>query len=155
MWRHQSNRPWSIGNKRARRNFPTARLLVLDQDRIYGYDNDAYEGALFAMSRSTKKKKVLPTVWSRRSPIVVWAMAVASEHLIAAGTEKTNLPLIPEDEGSPVLLVVDKKTGKTVSKAKLPAAPGWDGMAVADGRILLSTRNGRLICLAAPTKHGD
>ncbi len=45
-----------------------------------------------------------------------------------------------------VLKVINTKDGSTLSESQVPA-PMWDGLALAEGRLFLSTKDGRLICL--------
>ena len=44
------------------------------------------------------------------------------------------------------LKVIDTKDGSTISESKV-AAPIWDGLALAENRLFLSTEEGQLICL--------
>ena len=44
------------------------------------------------------------------------------------------------------LLALAAADGKTLAERDLPA-PVWDGMAAAYGRLFVSTRDGKLICL--------
>lgn len=46
-----------------------------------------------------------------------------------------------------VLLAVDKKTGKQLSRITLEELPTWDGMAAANGKIFITTEKGKVICL--------
>ena len=39
-----------------------------------------------------------------------------------------------------------RKTGKSLSEASVPA-PSWDGLALAQGNLYLTTADGRLLCL--------
>lgn len=44
------------------------------------------------------------------------------------------------------LKVINTKDGSTLSESKV-AAPMWDGLALADGKLFLSTKDGKLVCL--------
>ena len=44
------------------------------------------------------------------------------------------------------LAVLDTKDGHVVSRLEIPP-PAWDGLAAAEGRLLLSTQDGRVVCL--------
>jgi outer membrane protein assembly factor BamB len=46
-----------------------------------------------------------------------------------------------------VLLAIDKKTGKQLSRVTLEELPTWDGMAAANGKIFITTEKGKVICL--------
>lgn len=47
------------------------------------------------------------------------------------------------------LKCVDAATGKTVTETRIPT-PSWDGMAIAEGRLFITTQDGDLLCLGAP-----
>ena len=55
-----------------------------------------------------------------------------------------------------VLYRARRSDGKKVSQVKLPAPPVFDGMAVADGRIYLALKNGRVLQMrqGSPTGEG-
>jgi len=38
-------------------------------------------------------------------------------------------------------------TGKLTTTIELPSSPVWDGVAVASGRIFVTTENGSIVCL--------
>ena len=44
------------------------------------------------------------------------------------------------------LLAVNIDTGETETEIKLDTLPAWDGLAGANGRLFLSTTDGRLVC---------
>jgi outer membrane protein assembly factor BamB len=47
------------------------------------------------------------------------------------------------------LLKLSKDDGKQLSETKIPT-PSWDGMAIAEERIFITTQTGELVCLGAP-----
>jgi outer membrane protein assembly factor BamB len=52
------------------------------------------------------------------------------------------------DENAPAeLIAVDTKDGRTLSRRSIEAQPVFDGMAAADGKIYVSTVDGRIVCL--------
>ena len=61
------------------------------------------------------------------------AMVLANDRLLIAGSEGDLRVLSPED-------------GKVLASRELPP-PLWDGMAVAHGRLFVSTADGKLLCL--------
>jgi len=102
---------------------------------------------------SKSAQRPAPAIWRHNHfPIYAWALVVGNEHLAVAG------PLAEVQRDDPwagfegraggELHILDCATGKLVSKADLDSAPVWDGMAVAGGRLYLSTREGKLICFA-------
>lgn len=48
-----------------------------------------------------------------------------------------------------LLLAVSAADGKTITTHKLDFPPTWDGMAAADGRLFLSTVDGKVLCLGS------
>jgi outer membrane protein assembly factor BamB len=63
----------------------------------------------------------------------IGAIVLAGDTVLVAGTRGRLLALAAAD-------------GKTLAEQNLPA-PVWDGMAAANGRVYVSTRDGKLICL--------
>jgi len=45
------------------------------------------------------------------------------------------------------LLILDKKTGQTLSEILLKSPPVWDGMSIASARIFMALEDGSVICL--------
>ncbi len=93
-----------------------------------------------------------PTAWRiDKFPLVPWAMVIGGKTLIAAGAmdkfdEKDPwAPLSGRAGGT--LAVLNANDGKTIAECALSAPPVWNGAAAAGGRIYLSLRNGKLICL--------
>lgn len=52
------------------------------------------------------------------------------------------------------LKVINTKDGSTLSESKVPA-PMWDGLALADGKLFLSTADGHLVCIGDDAKVAD
>ncbi len=52
------------------------------------------------------------------------------------------------------LKVINTKDGSTISESKVPA-PMWDGLALADGKLFLSTADGQLVCIGDGAKVAD
>jgi len=48
-----------------------------------------------------------------------------------------------------VLKVFDKRNGKEISSLEVDDMPTWDGMITAEGKIVMTTVNGRILCLDA------
>ena len=105
--------------------------------------------------------------WSTDVPLFVRAMALASKTLFIAGPpdlvdeEKSFQRLVSRDpavqeklleqdaalrgDHGGILRVVSAAKGETLAEYKLPALPVWDGMAVTNGRLFLSTEDGRVL----------
>ena len=52
------------------------------------------------------------------------------------------------------LKVINTEDGTTISESKVPA-PMWDGLALAQGRLFLSTVDGQLVCIGDGAKVAD
>jgi hypothetical protein len=59
-----------------------------------------------------------------------------------------NSPDIYDGSKGCVLQIVDKTDGTALARMKLPSTLVFDGMIAADGRILLSLKDGSVLCLA-------
>jgi len=90
------------------------------------------------------------TRWSLAMPVRVTAMAVAGKTLLCAGTPDVLDPKDPwavyEGRRGGVLTALRTDDGKKLAERALDAAPIYDGMAVARGRLYLSTADGTLRC---------
>ncbi len=105
--------------------------------------------------------------WTADAPMHVWAMAMAGRTLFFAGP-----PVVVDEEQAfkgpfqetmyrrlqrqsqaldgaegGLLWAVSADDGTKRGEVKLDAVPAWDGMAVAYGRLFLSTADGKVLCL--------
>jgi len=100
-----------------------------------------------------------PSAWSRKVPVTALGMVLAGETLFVAGAPHSveETPMKPS-EADPLaealearrggrLLVVSAKDGETAATYDLKSAPVFDGMAAATGRLYLSTKSGRVVCI--------
>ena len=79
------------------------------------------------------------------------AMMLAGDNLFIAGTPD----VVPEDdplaavEGrmGGILKVVSSKDGSTVAEYSLDSHPVFDGLSAADGRLIITTKDGEIICM--------
>ena len=46
-----------------------------------------------------------------------------------------------------ILMVVSATDGEVLAETTHPELPRWDGMAVADGRLFITTEGGKLVCM--------
>jgi outer membrane protein assembly factor BamB len=144
---------WSFANA------SHARLLVFDAQRTYGVK--AYGGGasrhtrgkymagsgkytIFADDRQRRKRS-----WSLARPLRVTALVAAGDSLIVAGTPDR----IPSDDpwaahegrAGALLRILSKSDGKPLAEYPLASPPVWDGMAVAGGRLFISTKAGDVL----------
>jgi hypothetical protein len=85
-------------------------------------------------------------------PAQVRAMVLTSRVLFCAGW-KDSVAIFKEtkspDTGEPALWAIDRGTGKTLAEYPLPAAPVFDGMIAANGKLYITLQNGEVACFAA------
>ena len=120
-----------------------------------------------------RKKPAVPPAqpnWSVSVPIWVRAMLVTEDALLVCGprdlydedravgrgsqftTQDPRLALQQEHaEGKhgSLLKVFDKKTGRETCSIEIDDMPTWDGMIAAQGRIFMTTVNGKILCFDA------
>jgi len=99
-----------------------------------------------AYDRQMKKE-----VWRQRIPVRFVSMVLAGDRLYLAGTPDVKdakdpwASLLGRKGGR--LFVLAAEDGKRLSEYELEAPPVWEGMAVAAGRLYISTRNGEIVCM--------
>jgi outer membrane protein assembly factor BamB len=100
---------------------------------------------------TTTWPRLKQTRWSLPVPVRVTAMAVGGQTLLCAGTPDELDPEEPwaayEGRRGGVLFALATADGEKRAEIKLDAAPVYDGMAVAGGRLYLSTISGTLLCI--------
>jgi outer membrane protein assembly factor BamB len=108
--------------------------------------------------------------WSQdKPPLLARAMVLANRTLFVAGPpdvadevlafRKPDDPAVRkarlqqeaawENRGGALLQVVSAGDGKRLAEYKLDSVPTWDGMAVASGRLYLSTMGGSVLCMGS------
>ncbi|NUQ66169.1 MAG: PQQ-binding-like beta-propeller repeat protein [Pirellulales bacterium] len=93
------------------------------------------EGDVWQSDRLAAGAKWQSPVLDERQPNeIIAALILAGDTLLAAGSEGG-------------LTAVSAADGKILGRRELPA-PLWDGMAAAGGKLFVSTRDGKLVCLA-------
>jgi outer membrane protein assembly factor BamB len=98
--------------------------------------------------------------WTRKIPVLARAMVLAQQTLLLAGPadKVSDIPHTPaavdplseslEAIRGGRLLAVSATDGKTLADYELPSPPVFDGMAAAQGRLYLSTKIGKVVCMA-------
>ncbi len=102
-----------------------------------------------------RKKAVGPGAkerWRVNIPLTGKAMALAGDVLFVAGTPvafpEGDLAKAYEGRMGGILWAASAATGEKLAEYKLDAAPVWDSIAVAAGRLYIATQDGRLLCFA-------
>ena len=84
-------------------------------------------------------------------PVGPFAMVVTENKLLVAGFTEAIDPADPwaniEGREGSVLWVLSKQNGRKLAEYRLETLPVWNGMAAANGKIFISLKNGKLICL--------
>jgi outer membrane protein assembly factor BamB len=91
--------------------------------------------------------------WSRKARVISRAMLLAGDKLFMAGPPEGSLGEGGEGLDGPKggrLAVVSAASGETLRRYELDGLPVYDGMAAARGRVFLSMKDGRLLCLGKP-----
>jgi outer membrane protein assembly factor BamB len=90
--------------------------------------------------------------WSANIPLTGKAMALAGDVVFVAGTPvafpENDLAKAYEGGMGGVLWAASAATGEKLAEYRLDAAPVWDSIAVAEGRLYIATQDGRLLCFA-------
>lgn len=143
--------------------------------QLFAFDRDTGQkdkGTKQAVARARKKKQRISTLstleyrWTAQVPLFVTAMVVADKTMFIAGPpditrakgQRDEAALILENpqeapaswkgkKGS-VLWVVSAIDGNKLAEYNLESTPVWDGMAATNGRLYLSMKNGRILCLS-------
>lgn len=154
--------------------FPSGRILVEDEDTVYGFGQNYYERmrvqpggtwALFAAHKesdvpldlSAKEYRQLALSgknsvtfrWWKRIPIHVRAMVKTKNVLFVAGPRGRGSTSQAGLDGTEeaMLLAVSPDNGDVLAEMALPSTPVWDATAVAGGSLYLALENGQILGL--------
>jgi len=163
--------------------FPSGRILVEDDDTIYGFGQNHYaamqkkrtdtggEFALFACpklsdvpldetAREYRKlalagKHQVRFKWWKKLPIQVWAMVKTEDILFVAGPRgDASVSQDALDGKAPgLLLAVSPADGAVLAETALPSMPVWDGIAAAGNNLYITLANGSAARLRSPAKN--
>jgi outer membrane protein assembly factor BamB len=138
------------------RGYQPSRTASFDP-RLHGYT--LYAGQLMKTStvltpRERRRGAVAgpqaTELWHAYIPLTGKAMALAGDVLFVAGTPvafpKGDLAKAYEGRMGGILWAASAATGEKLAEYKLDAAPVWDSMAVAGGRLYIATQDGKLRC---------
>ncbi len=99
----------------------------------------------------TAPKSVTTSLWTASLPFRPRAMVKAGENLLLAGHPTSADGVSRHDlyagKGAGVLHVISATDGATAGKYKLDSPAVWDGMAAANGRLYISTTDGKVVCM--------
>jgi hypothetical protein len=163
---------WRIGNL-----IPSGRLLVMNDSTLYGFGRNFYPPGnagqwnknefyhFFAAPKSdapyklpTNRRQRVPGVndgsaikyqWTQRIPFEIRAMVLTEKILFAAGPKGNTHVSQDAYEGKQgvTLKALSTQDGQELAAYKLDSLPVFDGLIAADGKLLLSLRNGKILCL--------
>ena len=153
---------------------PFGLMLAFDAQTAWGVTKSADE--LFAVQlrppasglahdfQPPTKQNSLKWQWSGSLPVVARAMARAGSTVWVAGLTKTSVATDAKSRrkspealrealsGAGVLAAFSATDGKARGEIRLAASPVWDGMAVAQRSLYISTLEGKLLCLKGASK---
>jgi hypothetical protein len=159
---------WAV----ASRYRPSGRILVADEETVFGYGRKNVSGnslAGYQLFRADKKVQVVNRKiknnnlavekyqtpdkvnhrWVREVPIVGRAMVLADNALFVAGPVMESgaaEPRFDDADSSAVLMAFNIEDGRELALHPLDTQPVFDGMAAAKGRLYISTVNGTVVC---------
>ena len=142
-WHHQTRRrhgPFLLEYGQA-----WARLLVVTEGRSFGYRaackrrNKRYSDEIFCVDASGAVQWSVPVPKSVRFE----SMVLAAEDLILAGSDRSA-------NHEAVLWVLNAQDGAKRAEMPLGVRPSAEGLAVAYGKLYMSTRDGRMTCWGRP-----
>jgi len=146
-----------------------SQLLVFTDQRAYGVRAYLSKGPAKSFQRGNKghglwagelnlaplsqpdSKNKVKELWSENVSVRFNALAAAGEILFAAGAIDTidpSDPLAPfEGRADSKLWAVNGKDGRKLSEYYLEGSPIYDGMAVAEGRVFVAMKTGKVLCV--------
>jgi hypothetical protein len=136
------------------RGYQPSRTATFDP-RPNGYTLYAGDLAKIHVDPGTSTKRAVPRStalerWRVNIPLTGKAMALAGDVLFVAGTPVAfpadDLAKGYEGRMGGVLWAASAETGEKLAEYRLDAAPVWDSMAVAAGRLYIATQDGKLRC---------
>ncbi len=153
---------------------PSGRILVTDEKTVFGYGRRAIQRDIgfrdYHLFRADKRVKELDktiknnnralaryqrpakvtTHWSVQPPLVARALVLTPGALLAAGpvlAERGGGARFDDAEARAAVMAFNPETGEKLSRCRLGSQPVFDGMAVAVGKVFVSTVGGEVVCL--------
>ena len=120
-------------------------LLVLDEQLLH-FEGEADDARL----RSLVSETPLAGIEHRQAAKTVAAMRRDNDahRKRLSKLESKQDALLDGGEGA-LLWAVDKKTGERLAEYRLPSLPAWDGLAIAGGRLFVTTEDGAVLSFSA------
>jgi hypothetical protein len=132
----------------AERRFTHYRLFAISK----GAPAKAQPAARPAAKKPARRLAGVVYRWQQKTPVLVRAMVLADKTLFAAGPPDifaADDPLAAlEGRAGGLLLAVSADDGKQLAQIPLDSPPVFDGMAAANGRLLIATLDGQVVCLS-------
>jgi len=133
--------------------FPVHRHSYFDP-RVKGYRFRAVAQSPGGQVREKAGNIAPKPLWQHDVPITGKAMVLAGDTLLVSGCPVFFPPDHPVEEYESayagelagVLWLASSTDGRKLAEYKLDAAPAWDGMAVADGKVFISLSDGTVVC---------
>jgi hypothetical protein len=138
-------------------------LLCFNHQRSYGFQLSTHTGhfvfftpgkegySIFCFDRGHKTETRNGKIWEQKLPLRVCAMVLAGDHLFLSGVPDRIDPDDPlasfEGRLGGELHVLSATDGTPLSKVPLDSPPTFDGLIAAGGQLLMSTPDGRVVCM--------
>jgi hypothetical protein len=145
-----TNEPQIVGEPGSRE--PVRWLPQSDYSRARGNEMRALESEAFGLDKMIGYTRAEPPQWMTWIPVRIRAMVKAGETLFVAGAPDVLDAADPlaafEGRAGGQLVAVSAEDGTKRFDMALGSPPVFDGLVAAHGRLFVSLRNGRLVCLA-------
>ena len=143
------NEPQIVGEQGSRE--PVRWLPQSDYSRARGKEMRRLESEAFGLDKMIGYTRAEPPVWMQWLPVRIRAMVKAGDTLFVAGPPDVYNPKYPyaafEACKGAKVMAISASDGKTLAEYDIDSPPVFDGMIAAKGRLYISTRDGRLLCL--------
>ncbi len=143
MMSYDENEIWRVRRDKASGGY----RLISDPNRPFSQTEEI--GPDFQM---VTEETIIPVEnWSVELPTRPRAMVRAGDTLLFGGmplaTEESDLLALYAGQEGGLICMMSTIDGTKLGETKLDSPPTWDGMAVVDGRLYMSTSDGHVLCL--------
>lgn len=148
-------RQWAYGRvgisgraRQATHNAKKSALIAVDDGTVYGVTEDY----IFDYANRRIWERTLEIHGTGPEVEKGWSVSADASYRMRAlisTADSLVLAVQPAGEDKGELWFLSKANGETVAKVPIADVPRWDGMAVADGRLFVTTENGRVLGLGA------